>query len=394
VKGKQRMNTKLVHDVEQLQEETKSLSFPIFQTSTFSFETAQQGEKRFLGEEAGYMYSRLGNPTVSALERKIAELEGGFSCLSFGSGMAAVSAVLSSLTKAGDHVICSSGIYGCTYTLLEFMKKKYNITYDFCQMDTKRSIEGLIRPETACIFIETPINPTMEIVDLELIARIAKAHHIPVVVDNTFSSPYIQRPLEWGCNIVIHSATKYLGGHGDVVAGLVVGGEECMKEMKNSVHKDMGGILSPFDAWLLLRGIKTLGVRLDRQCLNAEKLMNRLSKHRAIENVYYPFDPNHAHYKIAKKQMSLGGGIISFEIKGGKEEAQAFLNALSWIKIAVSLGDVETLIQHPATMTHAGIPLKERERMGITNGLIRLSVGIEEWQDIWKDLKNALDRIQ
>ncbi|QHE54000.1 methionine gamma-lyase [Pontibacillus sp. HMF3514] len=389
-KGQHGFETNVIHGGYDSKEFLGSLSTPIFQTSTFTFDSAEQGEKRFAGEEEGYIYSRLGNPTVRALEERVALLEGGEAGLAFGSGMAAVSAVLIELTKANDHILCSRGIYGCTFGLLSMLEEKYNITTDYSEMKTEDQLRSLLKPETSCIYVETPINPTMELIDLELVTRVAKEFDIPVVVDNTFCSPYIQKPLEIGCDFVVHSATKYIGGHGDVVAGLVVGKADFMQKMAMSTQKDIGGIISPFDAWLLLRGLKTLPVRMDRHTENAEKIMNKLKHHPNIAKVFYPGDPDNPDYPIMKKQMSQGGGLISFEIKGTKKDAQAMLNKLSFIKTAVSLGDTETLIQHPATMTHSVVPLETRENMGITDQLIRLSVGLENWQDIWNDLHHAL----
>ncbi|WP_110926359.1 methionine gamma-lyase [Bacillus massiliglaciei] len=368
-----------------------SLVPPIFQTSTFVFDTAEQGEKRFSGQEDGYIYSRLGNPTVRVLEEKIALLEGGEAGLAFGSGMAAVSAVLLSLTKSGDHILCSKGVYGCTFGLLELLKEKYGISHNFCDMGSEEELRQAIRPETACIFIETPINPTMQLIDLEMAATVAKEYQIPAVVDNTFSTPYLQQPLQKGCDIVLHSATKYIGGHGDVVAGLVVGKKAYIQNLAATVQKDVGGILSPFDAWLLARGLKTLPVRMDRHSENAEKIVKKLTAHPRVKRVYFPGDTGHPQFEIAKKQMKAGGGLISFELKGTKEDAQAMLNRLKLIRIAVSLGDAETLIQHPATMTHSAVPADMRQEMGISDGLIRLSVGLEAWQDIWEDLEQALN---
>ncbi|WP_027409063.1 methionine gamma-lyase [Anoxybacteroides tepidamans] len=389
-----RFETTAIHHGYDTKEHLGSLAVPIFQTSTFTFDTAEQGEARFAGQEEGYIYSRLANPTVRALEEKIACLEEGEAALAFSSGMAAVSAVLLSLTKANDHIICSQGVYGCTFGLLQLMKEKYRIDHDFCAMESEEQIRALIRPETVCIYVETPINPTMKLIDLEMVVKVAKEHGIAVVVDNTFCSPYLQRPLSIGCDIVIHSATKYIGGHGDVIAGIAVGTKERMAEIAKTTQKDIGGVLSPFDAWLLLRGIKTLAVRMDRHCDNAEKIVEKLKKHPLVENVYYPGDPDHRDFSIYRKQMKRGGGLISFEIKGTKEDAQRFLNCLQLIHIAVSLGDTETLIQHPATMTHAVVPEEARKQMGISDSLIRLSVGLEAWEDIWSDLEQALDQCQ
>lgn len=370
-----------------------SLVPPLFQTSTFTFQTAEQGERRFAGEEDGFIYSRLGNPTVRVLEERMAALEKGEAGLAFGSGMAAVSAILLALTKSGDHILCSQGVYGCTFGLLQLMQEKYNIGHHFSYMDSREILEKDLRPETALIYIETPINPTMSLVDLQMVAEVAKERGIPVIVDNTFCSPYLQNPLELGCDVVIHSATKYICGHGDVIAGLAVGKKEFMDYVGKTTLKDIGGIISPFDAWLLLRGLKTLPVRMDRHCENAEKVVAFLKGHENVEAVYYPGDEDYEQKHIAKKQMKKPGGIFSFTLKGSKETAQNFMNQLKLIKIAVSLGDAETLIQHPATMTHAVVPRDIRVQMGIDDSLLRLSVGLEAWEDIVEDLKQALDKI-
>lgn len=388
-----RFETSVIHEGYHSKEMLGSLAPPLFQTSTYTFDSAEQGERRFAGEEEGYMYSRLGNPTVTVLEERIAALEGGEIGLAFGSGMAAISAVLVALTKTNDHILCSAGLYGCTFGLLSMLKEKYHVDFDFSMMETKEEIRSLIKPETTCIYVETPINPTMKLIDLQMVSEVAKEFEIPVVVDNTFSSPYLQRPLELGCDIVLHSATKYIGGHGDVIAGLVVGKKEFLESVAMTTQKDIGGIISPFDAWLVLRGIKTLPIRMDRHCDNAEKVFIRLRKHPKVKHVYYPGDDEHEDYHMTKKQMKRGGGMISFEIDGTKEDAQAVMNALSFIHIAVSLGDAESLIEHPATMTHAVVPKEEREKMYITDELIRLSVGLEAWEDIWEDLEQALNTI-
>ncbi|MEC3884406.1 methionine gamma-lyase [Halobacillus sp. HZG1] len=385
-----RIETAMIHNDEKTGKYDGSLTTPIFQTSTFSFSSAAEGERRFAGEEEGYIYTRLGNPTVRTLENRIATLEGGDRGLAFASGMAAVSAVLIALTKAGDHVLCSNGLYGCTYGLLKMFEEKYAITHDFSYMETEEDVKAKITPETRCIFIETPINPTMKIIDLSMVARVAKEHGIPVVVDNTFCTPYLQRPLDLGCDIVLHSATKYIGGHGDVIAGLVVGKKEFMDDLAMAQQKDIGGVLSPFDAWLLLRGLKTLHVRMDRHSINALDLAKRLDNHPKVKHVYYPGMEGNEQFNIVEKQMKTGGGVLAFEIEGGKKEAQQFMDRLHLIQIAVSLGDAETLIQHPATMTHAVVPEEKRQEMGITDTLIRLSAGLESVEDIWEDLNQSL----
>ncbi|HDR8173343.1 TPA: methionine gamma-lyase [Bacillus thuringiensis] len=384
---KKHMETALIHHGYTSEEHKGSLTPPLFQTSTFTFETAQQGEASFAGVDPSYIYSRLGNPTVKLFEERMAVLEGGEEALAFGSGMAAISATLIGFLKAGDHIICSNGLYGCTYGFLEVLEEKFMITHSFCDMETEDDIENKIRPNTKLIFVETPINPTMKLIDLKQVIRVAKRNGLLVIVDNTFCSPYLQRPLEMGCDAVVHSATKYIGGHGDVVAGVTICKTKALAEQICPMRKDIGGIMAPFDAWLLLRGLKTLAVRMDRHCDNAEKIVSFLKNHDAVEGVWYPEG------ELASRQMKRGGGVISFSIKGGKEETQAFINDLHFITIAVSLGDTETLIQHPATMTHAAIPAKLRQEMGIYDNLIRLSVGLESWEDIVSDLEQALKKI-
>lgn len=383
-------DTIVIHEGYDDKEHQGSLAVPLYQTSTFSFETALQGENRFSGVEGGNIYSRLGNPTVRVLEERMTALENGKGALAFGSGMAAVSTILVHLTKSGDHILCSRGIYGCTFGLLGMLNEKYNITHDLIQMKTEEEIERAIKPETVCIYIETPINPTMELVDIHAVVNVAKRHGLRVVVDNTFSSPYLQNPLDIGADFVLHSATKYINGHGDVIAGLLVGADkEEMESIRMSVQKDFGGIISPFDAWLLIRGLKTLSVRMERHTSNAEKVIAYLKGQKLVEEIYYPFDKDNPQYEIAQRQMRAGGGLISFTVKGGKEGAQLFMDSLSLIKIAVSLGDAETLIQHPATMTHSVIPEAERLQMGITDSLLRLSVGLEHAEDLIADFKAA-----
>lgn len=372
-----------------------SLTPPLFQTSTFTFQTAEQGERRFSGEEDGYIYSRLGNPTVRALEERMALLEKGEAALAFGSGMAAVSAVLFHLVKANDHILCSRGVYGCTFGLLELLEENFGVTHTFSPMRTALEVEEGITAKTTCIYLETPINPTMELIDIEMVTSIAKKYGIPVVVDNTFASPYLQNPLKLGADYVIHSATKYIGGHGDVIAGIVVGKrKDEMEKIRFSTQKDIGGIISPFDAWLLLRGLKTLHVRMDRHVENAKKVAAFLKDHPYVERVIYPGDDESGQYKIMVKQMKAPGGLISFTLRGGKKDAQQFMNNLKLIKTAVSLGDAETLIQHPATMTHAVIPPESREAMGISDNMLRLSVGLESPDDLIEDLRLAFQKME
>lgn len=391
--NKKRFETEVIHAGFSAEEHHGSLTPPIYQTSTFIFTNAEQGERRFAGEEDGFIYSRLGNPTVKMLEDRMAALENGEAALAFSSGMAAVSAVLTALTKTGDHILCSQGVYGCTFGLLQLLKQKYGIEHQFSSMDSYETVIEEIRPNTACIYIETPINPTMKLVDLNMIAKAAKEKGIPVVVDNTFCSPYLQTPINHGCDIVIHSATKYICGHGDVIAGLVIGDKEFIKLVARTTQKDMGGVISPFDAWLLLRGLKTLPIRMDRQSYNTAKLFEFLKGHPKIAAIHYPGDPEHPDYSIMKKQMKQPGALIAFSVEGTKETAQKLMNQLKIIKIAVSLGETATLIQHPATMTHAVVPKEERLKMGIGDHLLRLSAGLEAWEDLIEDLEQALEQI-
>lgn len=391
--SKKHFATNAIHEGYKSKDHLGSLATPLYQTSTYEFASAEHGEACFAGEDDGYIYSRLGNPTVRVLEERIAHLENGERGLAFGSGMGAISAVLVALTKANDHIVSSTGLYGCTYGLLKMFEEKYNITSTFSDLATEQMIREAIKDNTTVIYLETPINPTMQLIDLSLVSKVAKEFNIPVVVDNTFSTPYIQRPLDHGCDIVIHSATKYLNGHGDVIAGIAVGKKDVLDDIAMTTQKDMGAILAPFDAWLILRGLKTLPIRMDRHTSNAEKIVQKLEAHDKVTDIYYPGKGTSEQNAIKDKQMSLNGGMIAFEVDGSKETTQQLLNHLAIIKVAVSLGDAETLIEQPATMTHAVIPEEERVKMGITNSLIRLSVGLEHWEDIWNDLDQALNKL-
>ncbi len=382
--------TKAIHDTAHERFAGGPLVPPIYQTSTFVFPTAEEGAERFAGEASGYIYSRLGNPTVSALEEKIAFLEKAEMALAFSSGMAAVSAVLMALVKTGDHILCSKGMYGCTFSLLNWLQNRFGVEHSLSTMSDEEMLRQAIKPNTKLIYVETPVNPTMELIDLEMVGRVGKELGIITIVDNTFMSPYLQRPIEWGCDLVIHSATKCIGGHGDVIAGLVAGPRSLLEEVQKTTQKDFGGVLGPMDAFLLLRGLKTLAVRMEAHTKNAQAVAQFLTSHPQVERVHYPGLPEFPQHVLAQKQMDGFGGVVSFELKDGHEAATRMLNHVSLCRLAVSLGDVDSLIQHPASMTHAIVPREERLNMGITDGLIRLSVGIEEVQDIICDLENAL----
>ncbi|TCP70475.1 methionine gamma-lyase [Baia soyae] len=385
--------TQAIHgDGTRVADGTGSLVPPIYQTSTFVFENVEQGARRFSGLEEGYAYTRLGNPTVQLLEEKIASLEGADSALAFGSGMAAISAVLLGMVKTGDHVLCSRSLYGCTFGLLKLMEERYQVEVSLIEMSDEETVRRAIRPNTTLIYLETPANPTLELIDLKMVSKVAKEKGICTAVDNTFLSPYLQRPIELGCDIVIHSATKYIGGHGDVVAGVIAGSHDMMQQIQITTQKDLGGILAPMDAFLLLRGLKTLALRMEQHNRSAQLVAEFLESHPLVSRVYYPGLSSFPQHELAKKQMDGFGGVIAFELTGGYEAAVHMLNRLKLCGLAVSLGDVDTLIQHPASMTHSGVPREERWKMGISDGLVRLSVGIEEVEDIMEDLRQAMEK--
>ena len=382
--------TRCVHAGQHPDPQTGSLTTPLYQTSTFVFQSAEQGAARFAGEEPGYIYTRLGNPTQAALEEKIADLERGEAGLAFGSGMAAISAVLMALVSAGDHVLYGDAIYGCTYDFLHEVIGRYGV--QATPVDCSRSdlVEAAITDKTKVLILESPANPTMKMANIRALAEICHRRGVTLVVDNTFMSPYLQRPLELGADVVVHSATKYIGGHGDVIAGLAVGRKEFIDTVRMTTLKNVGGIIGPFEAWLLLRGLKTLHVRLDRHCDNAMKVARFLEAHPAVARVYYPGLESHPQYELACRQLDGPGGIIAFELKGGLEAGRRLMNSLKLCHVAVSLGDADTLIQHPASMTHAVVPPEARLQMGITDGLVRISVGLEDASDIIADLAQGL----
>lgn len=386
------ISTKLVHlpDTRQEAEAYGSITPPIFQTSTFVFDTAEQGGNRFAGHESGYIYSRLGNPTIHLLEEAVAELEGAEEGLAFASGMAAISAVLIGLVESGSHVVVSRGIYGCTYGLLNMLESRFQVAYTLADLHDEDSVRAAVQPNTKVIYLETPINPTMELVDIAACARIAKEIGAIVVVDNTFATPVLQRPIEHGADIVVHSATKYLGGHGDVILGVAVGPSDIISRLRLTTQKDIGGIAAPFDTWLVLRGMKTLSIRMKRHCETAMEIAERLVRHPSVGQVFYPGLRSHPQYTLYSRQMTGAGGVIGFIIEGGIDAGIRMMNRLQLCKRAVSLGEVHTLIQHPASMTHSPVPKTEREKMGIDDGLIRLAVGLEDVDDIWADLSQAL----
>lgn len=359
---------------------TGAVNVPIYQTSTY--------EQLELGKHRGYEYSRTGNPTREALEALIAELEGGAAGFAFASGMAAITAVLS-LLKSGDKVILSSNVYGGTFRVLDKVFRNFGLTYSLEDTTDLDALDKAITPDVKAILVESPANPLLTITDLRGIADLAKRRGILSIVDNTFMTPYLQRPIELGANIVVHSATKYLGGHSDLVAGLVVVDSQELAERIAFLQNATGGILQPFDAFLLIRGIKTLGVRMDRHVENAVAAAEFLTTHPAVTKVYYPGLPGAQGHAIHQAQAKNGGAMLSFELDD-KHDIRKFFSSLKLIALAESLGGVESLACHPASMTHASIPYETRQKVGITEGLIRLSVGIEHTQDLLDDLAQAI----
>lgn len=392
---KKGFGTKAIHAGHHKDPVSGALTTPIFATSTFVFDSAEQGGRRFALEEGGYIYSRLGNPTLTQVEEKLAALEGAEACMAMASGMGAISSALWTALKAGDHVIADETLYGCTYALLSHGLTRFGVEVSFVDATDPENVRKAMKENTKVVYLETPANPNLKIVDIKTISDIAhEKEGCLVMVDNTFCTPFIQRPIELGADVVVHSATKYLNGHGDVIAGFVVGSVEFMTQVRLFGVKDMtGAVLSPFDAYLIMRGMKTLEIRMERHCQNAMEVAKFLENHPAVEKMYYPGLESHPQYELAKKQMSLPGGMISFEVMGGVEAGKELLNGLNLCVLAVSLGDCETLIQHPASMTHSPYTREERLAAGIEDGLIRLSVGLENVDDIIADLKEGLDKI-
>lgn len=374
-----------------------ALATPIYQSSTFYFDSCEQGGKRFAGEEGGYIYTRLGNPTTTVLEEKVAALEGAEACCAVGSGIGAVTSCLWSIAAAGKHIVADKALYGCTFAYLNHGMTRYGVEVSFIDTADLEQVEKALKPNTCCVYLETPANPNLKITDLKAVSKIAHDYNpeIMVVCDNTFATPYLQRPLELGCDAVIHSGTKYLNGHGDVIAGFVCGNKDFITTVKFFGLKDMtGAVMDPFAAFLILRGLKTMEVRMKRHCESAQAIAEYLEKHPKVEKVYYPGLKSHEGHEIAAKQMHGGySGVIAFEVKGGMQAGIKFCNSLKLATIAVSLGDAETLIEHPASMTHSPYSPEERAAAGISDGLVRLSVGLENVEDIIADLEQGFKLI-
>lgn len=370
-----------------------ALTTPIYQTSTFIFDSVEQGGRRFSLEENGYIYTRLGNPTLTSAEKKVAALEHGEAALATSSGMGAISSTLWTLLKSGDHIVTDKTLYGCSYALMAHGLSKFGIDVSFINTSNLEEVKKSIRPNTKILYLETPTNPNLKISDIEELCKIAHTNpYTTVIVDNTFASPYCQNPLVLGADIVVHSATKYINGHGDVIAGFIVGEQKIIDEIRFSGLKDMtGAVLGPTEASLIIRGLKTFEARMEKHCSNAIKVATWLSVHPKVSKVYFPGLISHEGHDIVKKQMKNFGGTLAFELEGGFNAGKTLLNNLNVCTLAVSLGSTETLIEHPASMTHSPYTKEELAKAGLSEGLVRLSVGLENIEDIIDDLKQGLE---
>lgn len=389
------IDTKVVHGEDVLGEPYyRSLSVPIFQSAIFAFDSAEQGARIFSGKEKGYFYTRLGNPTISRFEEKMAYLENGTAACGFASGMAAIAATVFSICQQGEEIVAVSPIYGCTHQLFADLLPRWGIKTKWAKAENfLDELKRKINKKTRLVFIETPVNPTMEVIDIKQTAKIAHQYQILLAVDNTFSTFYNQRPLTLGADIVIHSATKFISGHGDTLGGVIISRGDYIKRIKSLYLRNFGGVMSPFNAWLLLRGLKTLGVRMAKHNENGMRVAEFLAGHPKISKVFYPGLKTHPQYLIAQRQMSGFGSMIAIEMKDGREAGRKLLNNIRLCVCAVSLGDTATLIEHPASMTHSTYSKEELREAGIKEGLVRISVGIEDSKDIINDLSQALSKI-
>ena len=391
--SKRSIYTRAVHSGEDHAEHFGALSVPIYPASVYAFHDADEGAALHKGEKDGYYYGRLGNPTQRALEVAMAELEGGQAALALASGMAAISGVVFSLGKSGDHIVAPESMYATTTNFLNHIADRFQIETSFIDATEAENYRAAIRPNTKLLWIETPTNPLVNVTDIEAVAAIARENDIATVADNTFATPFNQRPLDLGVDAVIHSATKYLGGHSDLTAGVIVGSREIVDAVRHGPNKFYGGNIAPEVAWLVLRGIKTLALRMERHNHNAYALANMLGDHPKVVAAHYPGLESHSHHEIARRQMPRGyGGMIGFDL-GTVEAGKRFANSVRLCTLATSLGGVETILQHSASMTHATLTPAERQTAGITDGLIRLSVGIEDLNDLIEDITQALDKV-
>ena len=385
-------STRAIHYGYDAQDHHGALVPPIYLSATFAFPTAEYGAGCFAGEESGHFYTRISNPTLALLESRMATLEGGEAAVAFSSGMGAIAATFWTLLRPGDEVIVSQTLYGCTFALLHHGIGEFGIKVRHVDLADLDALRAALSPATRMIYCETPANPNLQLIDIGAVAKIAHQQpNVTVVIDNTYCTPYLQRPLELGADVVVHSATKYLSGHGDITAGIAVSRHDLAQRIRLQGLKDLtGAVLSPQDAFLLMRGLKTLALRMDRHCSNAQAVAEALQAHPAVESVTYPGLRSFPQYELAARQMKLSGGMIAFELKGGIATGKRFMNALKLFSRAVSLGDAESLAQHPASMTHSTYTPEERAQHGIAEGLVRLSVGLEDIADLLADIEQAL----
>ncbi|OAA29145.1 methionine gamma-lyase [Kosmotoga arenicorallina S304] len=388
-----KFDTLAIHAAEQ-HDQNQSLNSPIYMTSTFTFTDLQQADDTFSFKRRAYVYTRGGNPTINLFEQRMAALEGGADGVAFASGMAAITSVIMSFAKSGDEIIAHRNLYGSAFGTLKHLLPDYGVRTKFVNMTVPEELKEAITENSKVFYLETPTNPSMEIIDLETVVKIASKAGIKVVVDNTFASPYLQRPLEYGVDVVVHSATKYISGHGDAVGGVAVSkDQDYINKLKFGYMCELGGVMSPFNAWLLLRGLKTLPLRMERHASNARKIAHFLVKHPLVERVMYPGLESHPGHEIARKQMKDFGGIVSFDLKGNLERAKSFVENLKLLKLAVSLGDAETLVEIPALMTHRDYLEEELIKFGFLKKTIRISAGLEHPDDIIADIKQALEKV-
>lgn len=389
-----KFNTKVIHGAQNYDPVTGAHVSPIYQTTTYVFKDIEDAIRLNQHQDQGFTYTRFGSPTQAELEKKIAMLEHAEAALAVGSGMAAISTALMTSLQSGDHIIAGDVIYGCTFAFIHNVLPKYGIEFTLVDTSNLDEIKNAVKPNTKVIYLETPSNPTLRISDIKSTAEFAHENGIKVIVDSTFASPYLQNPLDIGADVVVHSATKYLCGHGTVVAGVIASKKEFIDKARFPYLQTFGAVISPFDAWLLMLGIKTLGIRMERHCSNAQKIAEYLDKHPMVEKVYYPGLPSHPTHEIAKKQMRGFGGMMSFDVKGGIEGAKIFMNSVKVFTLATSLGNIDSLVQHSPTMSHFDMSKEDRMKAGINDGQVRVSVGVEDVDDLIGDLEQALDKVK
>ncbi|MEJ2188548.1 MAG: PLP-dependent aspartate aminotransferase family protein [Acidobacteriota bacterium] len=385
--------TQAIHAGQEADAATGAVAPPIFQTSTFAFDDCEQGADRFAGVAKGFIYTRMGNPTIARLEQAVATLEGGAQGLATASGMAALCTVIFALMKAGDHLVGTSSVYGPSRVVMERDFSRFDVDSTFVDTSDPDAVRAALRPSTSLVFVETPANPTVVLSDIREIAEIAHEHGALLLVDNTFASPILQRPLELGADVVMHSMTKFLNGHTDVVAGMIVPSNQEMRARIKPVHSYLGACMDPHQAWLVLRGLRTLAMRVRTAQENARAVAAYLENHPKVEWVRYPGLASHPQHELAERQMDGPGSLISFEVAGGIEAGRRLLDNVELMTLAVSLGGIETLIQHPSSMTHAAMPREDRLEAGITDGLVRVSIGCEDADDLIADFEQALNQV-